>query len=363
MTETDPAAYFSDTYAEANLKFRQAADRHGIAIESRVNSYTGPSGEQLETLVAEIGDPNARNVVFINTGVHGTEALAGSAIITGLLEHPEMFLANGPDYKLVLIHILNPYGCAWSRYVNEDNVDLMKNISLGRLVTPEDPFFVALDDLINLSAARDPQAWHAAHQRRSEFISEHGFERVMASLKKGQSDRPKSICYNGRSQVWSTRQLYEIITRHASHAGQILFVDLHTGVGAYGEAYVIAAGPADSKTRIRSAFGPDAHEDDLVMPVPLYAVLGELVPDALFTAVTIEAGTVEFGDDFRDAMWLEMHDHMYGDPRSPEALANKRKFRSFYYPEDTEWRRLWWGNAKDALSKLAMAMKNWKQDD
>lgn len=362
MTQTvsDPAGYFSETYADAAARFRAAAARHGVAVETWTNPALGPDGERLETQVVELGDPSARNVMVINTGVHGTEALACSAVLTGLLDGDCAFLAERPDFKAVLINIINPYGAAWSRYVNEDNVDVMKNIVYVDEPTPPDPLFMAFDDGLDLPHVRDEGAAERIGRFRRDFVAEHGLERLMASLKKGQSDRPKSLCFNGRGAVWSTRTLNEIVVRTAAQARQVLFVDVHTGVGDYGEAYVIASGDDASKARVKALLGEAAHDSDLVLPKPCYASQGELLPQAQFTAVTIEAGTVDFDDGFRECMWLEMYDHMYGDPLGPRALENQRRFRSYYYPEDPAWRGLWWRNCRAALERLADGMETWR---
>lgn len=362
MDEFRPALsedVFDDTYAAASERFRAAAARRGLAVRTWTNPRKGPRGETLDTLVVELGRPDAPNVVVLNSGVHGTEALACGAILASLIEAP---LPTPDDTKLVLIHVLNPYGAAWSRYVNEDNVDLMKNLFYVDEVTPHDPLFVAFDDAIDLPHLRDSAASEGIARARKAFVDEHGLERLMASLKKGQSDRPKSICYNGRGACWSTKVLAEILDLYAGAARNLLFIDIHTGVGAYGEAYVIVGGDEASQSRVRLLFGAEAHDTDLIMPRPSYSAQGEVVPGAVFTAATIEAGTVDFGDGFREAMWLEMHDHMYGDPLSPAAQENSRVFRSFYYPTDPAWRRAWLTNCRATLERFIAGLEIWSRE-
>jgi hypothetical protein len=363
LTADPPAsadAEFSTTYAEATAKFRAAAARRSLPVVSWRNPQAGPNGEPLETLVTEIGAPDARNVMVINTGVHGTEALAGAAILTGLLDDADDVLRDLTDFKVVLVHILNPYGAAWFRYVNEDNVDLMKNLAYGDRPTPEDPLFMAFDDAMDLARMREPDAPTRLRAVRERFLATHGLDRLMESLKKGQSDRPKSICYNGRGATWSTRTLDEILRTYAGGARQVFFVDLHTGVGSYGEAYVIAAGPAESQARLRALLGEAAHSSDLVVPEPCYTAQARTLPDACFTAATVEAGTVDFDDGFREAMWLEMHDHMHGSPTSSAAWDTKRRFRAYYYPDDPAWRATWRRNCRSVLRQFLEGMSQWR---
>ncbi|MFA7262488.1 MAG: DUF2817 domain-containing protein [Caulobacter sp.] len=358
----DPCDLFSDTYDEAVTKFEIAAAFRGVAIERWRNPRGGPSGEPLETLVCEIGPANAPNVLVLNTGTHGTEALAGSAILTGLLTEADNLLAPDGEIRALLIHIINPYGAAWSRYVNEDNVDLMKNLHYGDEVTPPDALFMAFDDMIDLARLRGPDDMTSRLAARAAFVRTHGQERLMASLKKGQSDRPRSICFNGRGATWSRKTLDRILAEKTASARQILYLDLHTGVGDYGDAYVIVGGDAASEGRVRSILGPQAHGSDLVTERPFYSSQAALVPQAQFTAAMIEAGTVEFGEVFREAMLLEMHHHMYGDPLGPAALENQRRFRSFYYPLSDDWRRLWWTNCRAVLGQFVAGMRAWRSE-
>lgn len=358
----DPCDLFSDTYVEAVTKFEIAARARDIPVERWRNPHKGPSGETLETLACEIGPADAANVLVINTGTHGTEALAGSAILTGLLTEADSLLDLDGDVRAVLIHVINPYGAAWSRYVNEDNVDLMKNLHYGDAVTPPDALFMAFDDVIDLAGLHGPVDSASRLAARAAFVETCGVERLMASLKKGQSDRPRSICYNGRGATWSRRTLDRILVEKTSTARQILYLDLHTGVGDHGDAYVIVGGDARSEARVRAVLGPQAHDTDLMTELPLYSSQAALVPQAQFTAATIEAGTVEFGESFREAMWREMHHHMYGDPLSPAALEDQRRFRGFYYPLSDDWRRLWWRNCRTVLGQFVAGMRTWRSE-
>jgi hypothetical protein len=357
----DPASYFSLTYGEAVEKFVAAADRRGLPQWRFANPRKGPAGEPLETLVTEMGAPDAENVLILNTGVHGTEALVGAGILTGMLSRPEAAPFDPATTRIVMVHILNPYGAAWKRYVNEDNVDLMKNLVYGDRWTPPDPLFIEFDDLIDLEHL-DVVGADVARSRRADFLKRHGMDRLMASLKKGQSDRPKSICYNGRGATWSKITLDHILKEHAGGAANVAFIDLHSGVGDYGEAHVIVGGDLASQGRVRRLLGEDAHDTDLVTDTPVYVTQGAMLPGATFTAMTMEAGTVEFGEEFRALMWREMHDHIYGDPLGPAAQAVSERFRRFYYPISDDWRRQWWINATAMISRVSAALPQWRTD-
>jgi hypothetical protein len=72
---------------------------------------------------------------------------------------------------------------------------------------------------------------------------------------------------------------------------------------------------------------------------------------------------VTFGEDFNTAMRLEMHHHLYGDPLSEAAEANRRIFRGFYDPQTAEWRNLWSANARAMLARLLSGLEAWGRAD
>ena len=67
------------------------------------------------------------------------EAFAGSAI--QLLSLDEGLPDLPEDAALILVHVVNPYGMAWLRRFNEENVDLNRNF-LG----PEEKYDGAPED-------------------------------------------------------------------------------------------------------------------------------------------------------------------------------------------------------------------------
>ena len=55
-----------------------------------------------------------------SSGLHGIEGIAGSAIQLFWLQQSIPLLPK--DRAIILVHVLNPYGMAWLRRFNEDNV-------------------------------------------------------------------------------------------------------------------------------------------------------------------------------------------------------------------------------------------------
>src|SRR5262249_29155970 len=118
--------HFSSTYAAARDKFQYAARRAGAQLEAYHNPAIGPAGERLATDIARLGPEDAARMLVVIAGTHGVEGFCGSAIQTGWLG--EGIAAELPaDTALLLVHAMNPYGFAWLRRVNEENVDINRN--------------------------------------------------------------------------------------------------------------------------------------------------------------------------------------------------------------------------------------------
>jgi len=120
----DTTEFFSPDYLTARERFRAAAQAAGAALHALALDATGPGGEALTIEIAWLGDQRARKIVLHTSGLHGVEAFAGSAIQLALLQQPP---APAADCALILVHVLNPYGMAWLRRANENNVDLNRN--------------------------------------------------------------------------------------------------------------------------------------------------------------------------------------------------------------------------------------------
>src|SRR5438093_8933584 len=98
----------------------------GGRLETLSLDAKGPNDEGLGIDIAWFGAENPRRVILHSSGLHGVEGFAGSAIQLQLLDS----LPPLPkDAALILVHVLNPYGMAWLRRANENNVDLNRNCS------------------------------------------------------------------------------------------------------------------------------------------------------------------------------------------------------------------------------------------
>src|SRR5262245_29992689 len=119
--------HFSSSYREARAKFRAAAAARSATTESFVHpSIRGPAAEDLALDVAVLGSEAAQRVLMIVSGTHGVEGYAGSGCQVQLLLS-DLCPALAQRQRVVLVHAVNPYGFAYDRRTNEDNIDLNRN--------------------------------------------------------------------------------------------------------------------------------------------------------------------------------------------------------------------------------------------
>ena len=62
----------------------------------------------------------------------------------------------------------------------------------------------------------------------------------------GQYTHPSGLFYGGCRETWSNKALQEIVARHLSSSKRVAFVDIHTGLGPYGECTLISRFPGGS---------------------------------------------------------------------------------------------------------------------
>ena len=110
--------YFSAAYAEARVKFRDAAR----AADARLSEYLlpdllGPRGESLAVDVAVLGPKAPEAMLLLISGTHGVEGFCGSGCQVGYLAD-DLAGALPARAGAILVHGLNPYGFAWLRRVN-----------------------------------------------------------------------------------------------------------------------------------------------------------------------------------------------------------------------------------------------------
>lgn len=334
----------SSSYGEARASFLAAASAAGARLAEFRHDLQGPDGGDLAIDVAEFGPPDAASVLVVVSATHGVEGFAGSALQLRWIEDCTDDRPEG--VRVVLVHALNPFGFAWVRRVNEDNVDLNRNFIDWAAGVPTNPEYLGLADVIV------PSAWTEMEQQRTlsvllDYLDVHGFARLQTIISGGQYEAPKGVFYGGTGPVWSHRWLRDWFADHLAEATQVAIIDLHTGLGDWGTAQLIG-GEAGTALHERSSawFGdvvPMGGDDSVSADLSgdWLGTIEAMLPAADVAAVAIEYGTVDpvsVLQSLRADAWL----HGYGDPTGPEAPAIRAQVRAAFADDDPTWLAAIW---------------------
>jgi hypothetical protein len=286
--------------------------------------------------------------------MHGVEAFAGSAVQLALLEQPPVL---GPEEAAVFVHVLNPFGMAWLRRTNENNVDLNRNFIVdgGRFEgAPE--IYRRLDPLLN---PRSPPARDGFRVRAPAFALGHGFNKVKQAIAEGQYDFPRGLFYGGPELQEGPRLYCEWLREHVACAEYVFALDLHTGLGRRGSDTVIAeAGvAATAPAALGSALGRalvDPRRPSVAYTVrgSLGAALSNVLARSRIDFVLQEIGTYP-PLAVLHALREENRWHFYGD--GTIAHPTKEKLREMLCPAAPDWRR----KAVNRGVTLARAAARW----
>lgn len=339
-----PEAHFQPDYRRAREAFLRAAETRGARLDAHVLPGRGPGGEELAVDVAQLGPAQPARLLAVSSGIHGVEGFAGSAVQHRLLAEQWEGLELPPDVGLLLVHAINPYGFAARRRVNESNVDLNRNFLSHPDEHLPNPGYDELYEAINPTrldeeSEREHLATLLAYGRT------HGGRALQEVLTRGQYAHPEGVQFGGQGEEFSNRALRRIASAAAGAARQVIWLDIHTGLGAFGEVELITEYAPDHPVyaRGRRWFGERVRSTQAgeSVSVALRGVMergleDSLPPDCEISAFAAEFGTYEPNRVFlamRADNWLECH----GDPESPQGRAIKAELLEAFRPDEPIW--------------------------
>lgn len=324
-------------YAGARARFRAEALRSGAALDALPLAARGPHDESLTIDIAWLGARRPRRVLLHISGVHGTEAFAGSAVQLALLAAPPPLPADG---ALILVHVLNPYGMAWLRRANEHNVDLNRNFHLDNGIwTGAPPLYKRLDALLNPAS---PPARDAFALRLAAAGLRHGVRAVRQAIAHGQHRYPRGLFYGGTELQPGPRLFIDWLQAQLGPAESVFAVDLHTGLGPHGEDTLMvepgvgtAPLPMLSRALQRPIAGGVTAPSPYTVRGSLGAALPRLLPDVRVEFVLQEIGTWSTLRVLH-ALREENRCHLHGTS-NPDHPA-KQRLREALCPASPAWR-------------------------
>ena len=230
--------WFSKSYAEAAGRFAIACQEltsagHNVSHQRLKLGIQGPEAEELAIDIAVIGSLDSGKAIMSSSGVHGVEGYPGSAIQLSIMDK----LAKAPpfdDHAVILIHAVNPYGMAWWRRFNENNVDLNRNfLRLDEHYSGVPEGYEEVKDFINpktVPKKREP----SFNIRALMLILRCGFNNIKQAVAEGQYQYPTAIQYGGSKLEKGPTMLIEWLTTNLASINKLFAIDHHTGLGPSG---------------------------------------------------------------------------------------------------------------------------------
>lgn len=345
---------FSESYSQARNKFIQASGKIGGVIESYIHPLQGPDNGTLAIDVTLLGAADAKTFLVISSGTHGVEGFAGSAIQTGALRE-SLLTQLSPRTAVLMIHAINPYGFAYLRRYNENNVDLNRNFVDHNKPYPLNPGYEVLANILtpsSLSFSDDIKAYW----KILRYWLKHDMVQLRSAVSSGQFNHHDGLFFGGHAPAWSNVTIRRIFEKYLGQAEQVIFLDIHTGLGECGAAEVITNerketgsyqravkiwGDLVKTTRSGESLSTHVHG-------PIKLAIPKMAPNAEVTAATLEFGTV----NRRAVLWSLRAENWLlnqGKKNHPAAADIKADLLNAFYPTDEEWRKKIWLQGKSAI--------------
>jgi hypothetical protein len=341
---------FARSYLEARQAFRTEAlaaggSLHQVVIDA--DARRADDGSELTIDTAVFGE--GERCLVLSSGLHGVEGYTGSAVQRLLIQ------SGLPDgFRVVLMHALNPVGMADFRRVNENNVDLNRNF-----LSPDEDYSGSPSHYARLNSLLNPVRRFSQLEfllRSGWQIVRHGYEPLKQAIAGGQYDFPKGLFWGGDRLQEGPRKLLEAIPGWVGAAREITWIDLHTGLGAPGEAtYLVEArSGSDAHQRLVQQFGDRVQAWDEEGGVA-YAIRGGF-PTALerlfgerLAMLTCEYGTCPSVKVLR-CLVTENQIVQHGGARE----RGKQASRTAFYPDEAEWQDA----VLESASKMIESLKS-----
>ncbi|MEM9368130.1 MAG: M14 family metallopeptidase [Planctomycetota bacterium] len=249
---------YSSSYREARQRFCDAAHRARWSLKQCEMPGEGPAGEPLSIDIAVSPEAEGPSRLVLSSGLHGVEGYFGSAVQLELLKR---YQHDRPPAPIVMWHGLNPWGFAWDRRSDENNVDLNRNFLLeGQVYEGCSDGYRTLDSLLNPS--HPPRRWDGFLLRALRAIAKHGVPALRQAVAGGQYAFPRGSFFGGCEAAALQRVIEEQNRELLSGVRHVMHLDFHTGLGRWAKGKLLIDTPLDvaQEEWFRQTFGRDSFE-------------------------------------------------------------------------------------------------------
>ena len=337
---------FATEYVTARQRLLDQAEKMGLEVESIPITEKGPHEETLSTDYLWFGPKDATKLILHTSGVHGVEGFPGSAAaihILAALKKKEMVLPD--DCAIAFAHIINPWGMAWLRRVNEDNADLNRNfLPPGEEYEGEPENYAKLDHLLNPTSMQKGREYYTIRAAWHSFCL--GFANAKQAVQEGQYTRPKSLQFGGSKLAESSQNFIAWCERNLTNVERVVWIDFHTGLGPFGVDSLLV-GENVNEAALKRRYGARIQPLDPKKGVA-YKIRGGIqagiearFPDKEWTSITQEFGTIKPIPLLRLARAENRLTQWSGKP--PLRLlgsTERRQMLDAFNPRSVKWRKM-----------------------
>lgn len=368
MFEND-SGIFHNQVDKANQRFKELAVNSGGNVEPFLHPLIDPNGTKIHTSVAWLGAKDAKTVLLIVSGTHGNEGWAGSAIQIDSLQRG-VFNSLPDNTAVMMIHLINPWGCAWGRRENEDNADLFRDLIYYKpeLYSTDIRF---TDDLAAALSLTDysPESRSHSETLTEDFIRTNGEAELINIMRAGQFRYPEAPCYNGGGISWSFRLYKDLVQRYLSQARQVFCIDIHTAFGEYGDGILIPYYKPDGPDKAKFDYLQKTYGSEKLYvggfdpgipshPRMPYEIATDFVPGLEMIATGLEFGTYDWDDAINLIKYMN-YLFTKGDPLNPERPDLVEQYNKLCYPDKDDWREMVITRGREVINQTLAGMANW----
>ena len=335
--------YYSPDYFAARERFLAACKERGLALHALPIDAASPNGQSLAIDVGVAGEARPTTAVVLSSGVHGVEGFFGSAVQLAFLDSLAADWRPPDGAAVILLHALNPFGFAWRRRFNEENVDLNRNFLL-----PDESYSGAPPLSGRFRSVLTPRGFHQRFgfwtARMALLALRHGIGSFWQTLPVGQYEYPEFLYFGGHQRTQTAKLLDGFLPTLLADAQQVVHLDFHTGLGRWANCELLLAErePAEYADWWREHF-PGTTVKEAVSNTRSYAIRGGFGQwlQARFPECRYRYAVAEFGTysprRVTQAMAEELRWHQQLGAREPEHWS-RRQLADVFVPRDPRWR-------------------------
>jgi len=279
------------------------------------------------------------------------EGFAGSAIQLSLLDRLPTL---PPGVALIFTHILNPFGMAWFRRANENNVDLNRNFILEGTYGGAPDHYEMLDAYVYPKTAPGRDFFL---MKSSLLVLRYGLAATLQMVAGGQYEFPRNLFFGGKKIEPGLDKYHAFLRGSLAAAQRAITIDVHTGIGRFSKDLLIVE--QEHYERVRQKFGSRV-TPSRPKRLPAYQIRGGhhgLVSHALRHAdvlfITQEFGTYNPLKVFH-ALREENRWHHYANGTLDH--PTKRALKEVFCPKSETWRQRILSRGRDVFDQALLEL-------